>query len=80
MHFDLKGFKKARFDTFDLTAVLVLTLEPLNYQVGLPSATPPLFIQHFYQEPLTKDEITEVAQKLTRSFVEAIKKRTNGHS
>lgn len=80
VHFDLRGFKKARFDTFDLTAVILLTLDQLNYQVSLPSANPSLTIQHFYQEPLTKDEITEVAQKLTRFFVEAIKKKTNGHS
>jgi hypothetical protein len=78
--FELKGFKKGRFDTFDLSATLQLTFEPLKYLVTLPDMKPPLTIQHFYQEPLSKDEINEIAQKLTRFFVEAIKKKTNGHS
>lgn len=76
---DFKAFKKARFDTFDLSATLHFTFEPLKYRVQL-QVTPPLTIQHFYQEPLSRDEITEIAQKLARFFVEAIKKKTNGHS
>jgi hypothetical protein len=78
--FELNGFKKGLFNTFDLSNILKLTFEPLKYLVELPSANPPLTIQHFYQEPLSKDEITEIAQKLTRFFVEDIKKKTNGHS
>lgn len=78
--FELKGFKKARFDIFDISTVLGFTFEPLKYRLQLPKTEPPLTIQHFYQEPLTKDEITEVAQKLTRFFVEAVKKKTNGHT
>lgn len=78
LEFILKGFKRARFNTFDLSAVLIIRLEPLKYQLELPSAG--LTIQHFYQEDLSGDEITEVAQKLTRYFLEAIRKKTNGHS
>ena len=80
LKFELKGFKKARFDNFDTATFLQFTFHPLKYLIQLPRIDPPLTIQHFYQEPLTKDEITEVAQKLTRFFVEAIKKKTNGHS
>ena len=78
LDFILRGFKKARFDTFNLSTILFLRFEQLKYRLELPSAN--VTIQHFYQEPLTKDEITEVAQKLTRFFVEEIKKKTNGHS
>lgn len=91
---EFRGFKKARFDTFNLLASIDITFEPLKYHLLFPDVTqPPLidffnysngepgkFIEHLYQEPLTKDEITEVAQKLTRFFVEEIKKKTNGHS
>lgn len=78
--FDLKGFKKARFDTFDLAATLELRFEPLKYQIQFKETQPPLTIQHFYQEQLTKDEINEIAQKITRFFVEAIRQKTNGPS
>jgi Fic family protein len=78
--FALNGFKKARFDTFDISSALEFIFEPPKYSLILRSTSPPLTIQHFYQDPLTKDEITEVAQKLTRFFVDAIKKKTNGHS
>ena len=77
---ELKGFKKARFDTFDVSTFLTLAFEGLKYRLQLHVNSPPLIIQHFYQENLTKDEITEVAQKITRFFVEAIKKKTNGLS
>ena len=80
LEFQLHGFKKAHFDTFDLSAILKLTFDRLKYAVELSAANPPLAIQHFYQDPLNKDEITEVAQKLTRFFVEAIKKKTNGQT
>lgn len=80
LEFQLHGFKKAHFDTFDLSAILKLTFDRLKYAVELPAANPPLSTQHFYQDPLTKDEITDVAQKLTRFFVEAIKKKTNGQT
>jgi Fic family protein len=78
LNFQLNGFKKARFDIFDLSILLPLIFDPLKYRVELPVYG--LAIQHFYQEPLSKDEITEIAQKLTRFFVEAIKRKTNGHS
>lgn len=78
--FALNGFKKARFDTFDLDSQLHFMFEPLKYILMLPSTKTPLTIQHFYQEFLTRDEITEVAQKLVRFFVDAIKQKTNGHS
>ena len=80
IYFNLRGFKKARFDTFDVSMLLLVVFERLKYRVELPTANPPVTIQHFYQEPLSKDEITEVAQKLTRFFVEAIKKKTNGQT
>jgi len=76
--FELKGFKKGRFDTFDLSTVIQIIFESLKYSIKLQATTPPLTIQHFYQEPLSKDEISEVAQKLTRFFLDAIKQKTNG--
>jgi len=80
MEFRLKGFKKARFETFDLALAFNIHFELLKYRLDLPSARPPLRIQHFYQEALTKDEMTEVAQSVTRFFLEEIRKKTNGHS
>ena len=80
LRFELKGFKKARFDNFDVAIVLRFTFHPLKYLIHLTGIASPLTIQHFYQEPLSKDEITEVAQKLARFFVEAIKQKTNGHT
>lgn len=80
LKFKLKGFKKVHVEAFDLVASIQLTFEETIYRLKLDEMNPPLSIQHFYQEPLTKDEITEVAQRLTRFFVEAIKKKTNGHS
>ena len=77
--FSLKGFKKARFDTFDLSAEVHLNFEPLKYSVSIPTGGSPLTIEHFYQEPLGKEEITEVAQKLARFFLDASKQKTNGH-
>ena len=76
----LQGFKKARFDTFDLQIFLKIHFDPFKYRIVLSPTQPPLEIQHFYQEQLTKDEITEIAQKLTRLLLEAIKKKTNGHT
>lgn len=80
LEFILKGFKKARFNTFDVSVGFVIHFDQLKYRLELQTPAPPLIIQHFYQEPLSKDEITDVAQKLTRFFVEAIKKKTNGHT
>ena len=78
--FALKGFKKARYDTFDISSILKITFEPLKCRLELHVVSPPIIIQHFYQEPLSRDEITEVTQKLTRFFVDAIKKKTNGQT
>jgi Fic family protein len=78
--FCMKGFKKARFDTFDLATALEIRFESLKYQFQLQQTRPPLTIQHFYQEQLTKDEINEIAQQIARFFVEAIRQKTNGHS
>ena len=86
--FELKGFKKSRFDAFDLSVTLELIFEPLKYQLQLPDVIPqktiefgsviPLeMIRHLYQEPLTNQEITEVAQKITRSLVDAIRQKTD---
>jgi Fic family protein len=74
--FNLKGFKKARFNTFDLSGTLSLRFEQLKYSVVVPSVSPAFTIQHFYQESLSKDQISEIAQKLTRSFVDAIRQHT----
>ena len=38
----------------------------------------PHTIQHFYQEPLTQDEINDGAQRITRHFLDAIRKKANG--
>ncbi len=78
--FCFTGFKKARFDTFDMSTYVELNFEPLKYRLDVPSATPPISTWHFYQEPLSKDEILDAAQKVTRFFVEVIKTKANGHS
>jgi Fic family protein len=78
--FHLNGFKKGRFDTFDLAAQLSFRFEPLKYLINLPNVSPQPIVQHFYQEPLSKDDVAAVAQKLTRFFVDAIRKKTNGRS
>ena len=80
LRFELKGFKKGRFDTADLHAHMHVKFKLLKYEVILSEGSPPLQVQHFYQELLTKDEMTRLAQSLTRIFVDAIKKKTNGHS
>jgi hypothetical protein len=75
----LKGFKKARFDNFDIATLLEFTFHPLKYSVQLPKINPPTIIQHFYQECLSKDEISELAQKVARFFFEAVKEKADGH-
>ncbi len=75
---DLIGFKKGRFDTSDHRAYFRVTFEPLKYVITLLLIPTPHVIPHFYQEPLTSDEIREAAEKLTRFFLEAIRKKTNG--
>jgi hypothetical protein len=78
--FRLNGFKRGGFETFDLSTPLACTFERLKFVVTLPRITPPITIQHFYQDPLTRAEIKDIAQKLARSFVEAIKQKTNGRA
>ncbi len=75
---DLRGFKKGRFDTFDHRAQFRVSFERLKYVVTLYIGPTPHVIQHFYQEPLTRDEIRGAAEKLTRYFVEAIQKKASG--
>jgi Fic family protein len=75
---DLIGFKKGRFEIFDRRLQLRLSFERLKYQVIIHTSASPHIIQHFYQEPLTKDEINDVAQRITRYFLDAIRKKTNG--
>jgi hypothetical protein len=76
IEFNLKRFRRDRCNDFDLSASLELRFEKFKYSLRFSSANPPLLIQHFYQEPLTRDEVTEFAQQLTRYFLEGIKSKT----
>lgn len=78
INIDLQGFKKGRFEIFDHRAHLRFLFEPLKYQVILHVGPTPHTIQHFYQEQLTKDEIRDVAERITRYFLDEIRKKTNG--
>ena len=77
--FSLNGFKKNRFDAFDLVAALQLKFETLKYVLELRMAKPALVLQHFYQEQLSRDEIADVAQAVARFFVAEIKKKAGIH-
>jgi Fic family protein len=74
--FQLKGFKKGRFDAFDITPLVQITFQQLNYSIQLqqPQSLKP--IQHFYQEQLPNDEIENIAQKVARYVLDEIKKKT----
>lgn len=76
LQFVCRGFKKASFNTFELIAPLAFNFQPLKYVVNVRAGAH--LIQHFYQEPLTKDEIRDVAERITRYFLEEIRKKTNG--
>ena len=78
INIDLRGFKKSRFEIFDHRAHLRLSFEPLKYVVTLLGGRNPHILQHFYQEPLAKDEIRDVAERITRYFLDEIRKKTNG--
>jgi len=75
--FELKGFKKGRFDAFDTSALMQITFEPLKYKIDLNVGNRVQTIPHFYQELLGNDEIHTVAETLTRYFLEVIRKKTS---
>jgi len=72
--FHLNGFKKGRFETSSVHRMLTVNFEPLKYMISIP-VIPTYNLQHFYQEPLTSDEIREIAQKLVRTFLDEIKQK-----
>src|SRR5438876_5196308 len=73
--FQLKGFKKGRFETSDVQGILRLNFEPLKYTLSIPSGGTPVSLQHFYQESLNTDEIREIAQRLVRGFLDEVKRK-----
>ncbi len=79
LKFHFEGFKKARFDAFDINASIDLLFEPLKYRLQCPPADSIISVWHFYQETFSKDEINKIAQQFARFFVHVIKERTNGH-
>ena len=52
---------------------------PLEYRVVLQDAKPLLVISHSYPDPLSERERHEVAERMARLFLDALRKRTNGH-
>ena len=80
LKFQLMGFKKASYDTFDLSAGIHIRFDRLKYTLHLQARNSPFVLQHFYQEPLVKEEITAVAEKLVRFFLDEIRRKTNGHA
>jgi Fic family protein len=78
--FEMKGFLKARFDTFDLGASITISCERLTYTVELQAGNnkPPL--KHFYQESLSKDEIRSLADQVAGYFLKTIREKTKNVS
>jgi Fic family protein len=77
INFQLKGFKKGRFETSDISRMLRIRFEPLKYNVLIPAgqSSPQYHVQHFYQESLSTAEIREIAQKFVRYFLDEIKRK-----
>jgi Fic family protein len=75
VQFSFIGFRKGRFDTFDVATSLAINCEPLKYsvQVQMP---PHKALQHFYQESLTGDEITAVVEQMARYVLKTIQEKT----
>ena len=72
-----KGFRKGRFDTFDLVVTLKIACEPFKYSVQpMPEQSRIPAILHFYQEPLTRDEIKTVGESLARHILDVIRNKT----
>ncbi len=76
VQFRFASFRKGRFDTFDLTASLKITCEPLKYSVHALPEQGGKSLLHFYQEPLTKDEITSLVEPLARYLLKTIQEKT----
>jgi len=74
--FELNTFKKGKFDTFDSSLTLNFDFASLKYSIDSKAQKSPLPIQRFYQEQLTKDEITAIAQQVARFFLDAIREKT----
>lgn len=80
LEFHLRGFKKHRYDSFDLRAEVTFDFSPLEYTACMPSPHPGPKIRHSYTEPLTKDEIRNFADAVARFFLEEVRKKTRGAS
>jgi Fic family protein len=78
--FEMKGFRKARYDTFDLTALIVIVCERLIYSVSLQLNNQGSPLRHFYQEPLNQDEIRSLASQVAGHFLKAIQEKTKSMS
>ena len=76
LEFKFSGFRKGRFDAFDLSASLLITCESLKYTVTGQAQENLPTVLHFYQEALTKDEITSLTEPLARHFLTVIREKT----
>lgn len=76
----LNGFKKAGLEPFDVSREITLRFEALKYAVEVRQLEPPLKFEHFYQQQLSPEEISEIAQALGRFFLGAIRKKTGNSS
>ncbi len=75
--YTLKGFRKARFDAFDVTVSAMVDLAPFGYTVKCQAgAITKSTRQHLYQEPLTNDEIRSFVELVGRFLLDVIQSRT----
>lgn len=77
--FQLNGFKKAGLEAFDASAAVTFGFERLKYSVQL-SSDQVKSAAHFYQEQLTRDEVTGIAQKLARQIFETVQQKVRARS
>ena len=78
LRFELNAFKRGG-ESFDLVQRLELNLDVTTYAFNEYEWPNSCIVRHLYSESLTRDETIAIAQRLTRSFVEAIKAKTKGH-
>jgi Fic family protein len=79
LSFKLKGLKKFGTGRRDFEEAIRLTLGFKRYRLQLEHWMPAYSIEHAYQDSLSKEEIADVAQNLTKSFVEIIKINADVH-
>ena len=76
--FNLKGFRRGGYDIFDLSISIAVRCEELKYTVQVSGGPRLPTITHFYQEPVTSDEMRQYADGIARHFLETIRQKTKG--